>query len=89
MTSVPCQKCGQWISFLKATKDYDPMVEHNKVCLGRVEFDKDMTEFELLSTLRATRQQNGGISLDRIAGIIKEVFDKSEIDFLIKNLTIK
>lgn len=47
---------------------------------------KDFTMYELLTALRHTRYQKGGVELKKIAEIIKEVFDKSEIDFLSKNL---
>jgi len=53
--------------------------ENREVAIG-------WTEFNLLSSLRETRDQNAGIPLTRVAEIIKEVFDEAEIEYLTKLL---
>ena len=56
----------------------------------RVEIDKSLlTEMELGEVLWRTRQERGGIPIERIAEIIREEFDDAEIKALIEELKDK
>ena len=50
------------------------------------EQERGWTENNLKSALIETRDQNAGIPITRVAEIIKEIFDKSEIKYLIKEM---
>jgi len=49
--------------------------------------ESELTEVNLQEALWRTRQQSGGISIKRIAEIIKKELDEAEVEALIKTLT--
>ncbi len=48
--------------------------------------NEHLTEVNLQQALWQTRQESGGVSLQRIAELIYEDFDDAECEALIKNL---
>lgn len=49
-------------------------------------FAREQTEYELVDVLRATRAEDGGLSIEDIARVISERFDSVEVKALINAL---
>ena len=49
-------------------------------------YAQERTERDLINALKATREEMGGITLVNIANVIKMVYEKAEIEVLVKFL---